>query len=173
VGTAELDETNTAANVQIGDSEISLNLPPDLPAGIVGVQVKHVLEIGSPPSKRKGWESNVVPFVLQPKITQSQVIPATATTLRLLRLDVVPKVGPRQDAVLYLNQINVAGGQPPKSYSIDAAPRPAGSAPTGTIEFPIKDVAAGTYVVRVQVDGAESPLDFDPSQGYIGPKVPL
>jgi hypothetical protein len=171
VGTAELDETNTAANVQIGDSEISLNLPPDLPAGIVGVQVKHVLEIGSPPSKRKGWESNVVPFVLQPKITQD-VVSGTGTS-RLLRLDVSPKVGQRDDAVLYLNQINVSGGQPPQSYSIDAAPRPAGSAPTATLEFPIASISGGTYLMRVQINGAESPLGFDPNQGYTSPTVVL
>jgi hypothetical protein len=173
VGTAELDETNATSNVQITDSEISLNLPPDLPAGIVGVQVKHVLDIGSPPSKRKGWESNVVPFVLQPKITNKQVISATSTTVRRLRVDVSPNVGPRQEGVLYLNQINVSGGQPPQSYSIDAAPRPAGSAPTATLEFAIGDVSGGTYLMRVQINGAESPLDFDPSQGYTGPTVVL
>jgi hypothetical protein len=32
-------------------------------------------------------------------------------------------------------------------------------------------VAADEYFVRVQIDGAESPLDLDPASGGFGPKV--
>ncbi|HKR22687.1 MAG TPA: hypothetical protein VJS17_08840, partial [Pyrinomonadaceae bacterium] len=53
----------------------------------------------------------------------------------------------------------------------------AGDDETDTIEFIISNVAAATYLVRVQVDGAESPLERDTNNAsptfnqFIGPLV--
>jgi hypothetical protein len=44
------------------------------------------------------------------------------------------------------------------------------------VNAPVKSVAAGTYLLRVQVDGAESLLDPGPDPGdpkYVGPLVTI
>ncbi|MBK9014755.1 MAG: hypothetical protein IPM82_12115 [Saprospiraceae bacterium] len=41
---------------------------------------------------------------------------------------------------------------------------------TENISIPIGDVAFGTYLMRIQVDGAESPLEWDADTAqYIAP----
>jgi len=71
---------------------------------------------------------------------------------------VSPKVSPRQRAVLLLNEFG-AVSDTPQAYSFDARPR---SADRYTLRFRIRRVLPGDYLVRVQVDGAESPLVVDP-----------
>jgi hypothetical protein len=39
--------------------------------------------------------------------------------------------------------------------------------------FPIPDLAAGDYLLRVQIDGAESPLALDASGNYASPKLTI
>ena len=56
------------------------------------------------------------------------------------------------------------------SRPIEAIKRAPGSPATDQIDFPITGVEADEYLVRVQVDGAQSPLDFVAPQGYVGPK---
>ena len=71
--------------------------------------------------------------------------------------------------------------RPARAYSLDAPPNNGITAPaqedTATITFPLTGVATGSYLARVQVDGAESALIFDTTEGsptfnqFIGPKV--
>lgn len=180
LGATELDPADPALAMQVSDSRITFTLPPATRAGLRSLQVRHPIELGSPPTLRGGTESNVAVFMLQPRIQTDEngdysivVIPATSTTARLLRITVTPDVAPEQRVALYLNEINIAAGAQPHAYSIEAVTRPPDSAPTATLEFAIGDVAGGTYLVRVQVDGAESPLDFQEGQGYVAPAVPL
>jgi hypothetical protein len=86
--------------------------------------------------------------------------------------DVAPAVRAGQHAVLLLNELlaepvpvdAVAAG-----YSFRSAPL---TADTGTVTFDVDLVADGTYLVRAQVDGAESPLHVDTSTGrFDGPTV--
>ena len=63
----------------------------------------------------------------------------------------------------------------PRAYSF-AAPSRAGDSPAGPsseIDVPIAGVGAGTYLVRVQVDGAESPLGTDSAGIYASPAVTI
>jgi hypothetical protein len=87
-----------------------------------------------------------------------------------LNLTVDPEVGPDQRVVLVLNQ---TGSDDPASYTFVLAPRDAAST---TLTVPVTGVVAGTYLVRVMIDGAESPLTIsanplDPQ--YTGPTVTL
>ena len=50
-------------------------------------------------------------------------------------------------------------------------PGPPGASETITI--PISGVQAGSYLVRVQVDGAESPLGSDSTGQYVAPMVTI
>jgi hypothetical protein len=85
----------------------------------------------------------------------------------------VPPVEATQRATVYLNQVGVAPGVVPASYAIEAVPRAAGTPPVDDLDFALTGVLAGDYLVRVQVDGAESPLDHVEPQGYVSPRVTL
>jgi hypothetical protein len=145
----------------VSDSEITLALPPDIPAGIQGLQVLQRVSMGIPPQPHRGFESNVAAFVLRPTITAEN---ATST---LVTLKVDPNIHTGQRAVMLLNRQSAG---PPAAYSFTSPPAPA---ETDTLEFQISGVPAGAYFVRVQVDGAESPLDLDPASLSFGPRVTI
>jgi hypothetical protein len=84
--------------------------------------------------------------------------------------------------VLMLNEFNPNPGQPLqppgrllRGYNFEAAPRNQANTPdtSDTITIPIKNVAPGTYLVRLQVDGAESLLDADNNGRYNAPQVTI
>jgi hypothetical protein len=144
-------------------------IPSDLlRAGVQGVQVIHRLLMGTPPVEHRGFESNVVAFVLHPTITKdaadnyevgiSGVLPDTGGTRQgLVTVMLDPLVGTRQRVVLLLNERDPAA-PPAHAYSFEAQPR---AADTDQVEFQIRRVMPAAYLVRVQVDGAETGLEID------------
>ena len=146
----------------VTNSEIQATLPAGLTAGIHSLQVKHILQMGDPLADHPGFESNVAPFVLTPQIKQTGATawdiqssgPANAPDLKVR---VIPPITDRQRVWLLLN----AQGAP-DAYTFEAKPRAAGST-TDLPEFQTTPMASGTYFVRIQVDGADSPvtLPFD------------
>jgi hypothetical protein len=163
----------------VTDMEISLQLPPGLQAGVQGVQVVHQMLMGTPPVPHAGIESNVAAFVLHPSIMKDangnyeisiSNIQADAGNTKKAKITVKlnPKVVKQQRVLLLLND-HQPTSVPVKAYSFNAEPR---TSDTDTIEFLINMVEPGDYLVRVQVDGAESLLDVDANTGqYIDPKV--
>lgn len=171
------------------DTEILLPLTsPPVPAeairaGIIGVQVVQERMLGKPPALRRVLESNVVPFVLRPKVvsvtaenmkpdpvTSSSSEPISASTVSGdLRLQIEPPVGKRQRVVVLLNELllpSPPGSNPDGSalaYSFEVPSRNSPGAPecSGAIVTPIQHVLPRDYLVRVQVDGAESLLNLD------------
>ncbi len=175
VGGVDLSGTDlTASNEQIG-----LTLPSGLQAGITSVHVAHLLDIGTLPTLHQGLESNVAAFVLQPQITKTgpnyniQVLPEAGSTPRRLQITLNPAVGPDQRAYVLLNERNAPNTRSAFSFSFLAPPRPPASPPATQLTFPIPGVPAGTYLVRVNIDGAESPLDYVVLNGFILPAVVL
>ena len=85
----------------------------------------------------------------------------------------VPEVGASQRVVLLLNE---RAADKPDAYTFNA---PGRDADGHTVTIPIKDVKAAEYLVRVQVDGAESPLIVDTNPDsptfnqYIGPTLAI
>ncbi|MEM1309366.1 MAG: DUF4255 domain-containing protein [Cyanobacteria bacterium P01_C01_bin.70] len=81
-------------------------------------------------------------------------------------------VEPRQNTFLLLNKIDRTG----KTYIIRGERQ---TTDTTTLTFQLNEVLVGTYLVRVQIDGAESPLEVDTNkesntfEQYIGPTVTL
>jgi len=138
---------------------------PDFPAdqlraGVQGVQVLHRVQIRPPPMpSHRGFASNVAAFVLRPKVT-----PVSATAAEV-KLTVVPDVRAGQRVTLLLN---LAAGT--LAYTV---PADTPDADTSTIAVEIHDVEPGEYLVRLQVDGAESPLDLDPASPTFGPTVTI
>lgn len=122
-------------------------------------------------SLRVGWTSNPFPLVLRPQIDSTQQVD-DPDGVPHLEVTLIPDVDPRQRATLLLNQLNPAPGESPLSYVIDAPSR-SGSAAFDVVSFPIPDVEAGTYLIRVGIDGAESPLEVDANGTYDGPQVTI
>jgi hypothetical protein len=93
-----------------------------------------------------------------------------------LRIAFDPRVGRDQRVTLVLNEINMAPGAVTHAYTFNAPASnglAAGVVDTAAIEIPFSRVVAGTYVVRVQVDGAESILEQDAGGLFIEPRVVL
>ena len=162
---------------QINNRQITLPLSlfpaGTLRAGIQGVQVTHELLLGSPPTPHRGVESNVAPFVLHPTITGVDV-PNQDT----LSVTLDPRVGRKQRVVLFLNEQNVQTGQP-RAYRLQAPanngiPDTSNVEDTDVISFDIGDIVEpGDYLLRVQIDGAESLLEVDANGLYSGPAVTI
>ena len=155
----------------ISEKQIVLALPAGLRAGAHGLQIAQKMLLGTPPAPHRGFESNVATFVLRPRITLPIVKttvpdPAGGAPLPALQAALDVTVGKAQRAVLLLNA-TTAGGT---AYSFLAPPRAAdGSALT----VAIPGATAGQYFLRLQIDGAESPLDLDPASLNFGPTVTL
>lgn len=162
----------------IKDDEIIVPLPTGLKAGIQGVQVIHQRLMGSPPEPHQGVQSNVEAFVLSPQIENITLanIQGTGEELRSanIELQVIPDIQESQKVILLLNEF-IAGNAttPSHAYSFHATPPALTSppAPPDTITFQVNNIVAGDYLVRVMIDGAQSPLSTDNNGKYNAPQV--
>lgn len=147
-----------------------------LQAGIMGTRVVHgggQGKLGAPGSL--AIESNVFPVVLRPQIVQvdyqNQEGEGQEMREGALHITLDLTVGETQKAIVALNEWSVAQ---PENYLFAVPPRTENSA---NLTVPIRGVKPGQYLIRVQVDGAESALQSDddpqsPSYGwYVGPRV--
>jgi hypothetical protein len=82
-----------------------------------------------------------------------------------------PSVGNLQRVFLLLSEFNAPADRTPRAYSFRAPARSA--AETNTIVVRAADVIPGDYLLRVQVDGAESPLAADLNGAYVSPRVTI
>ena len=161
----------------LGDNEIKIvpgSQSAALRAGVQGVQVVHEIDLGDPPVAHRGVESNVAAFILHPTIT-SPTFPATASGT--FPLSFRPMVGRSQRVTLLLGESNPPTGTPGRAYSIAAPPEngitTAGQTETAAITFSLANVDPGDYLVRVQVDGAESSLGVDSAGRFNAPIVTI
>lgn len=166
----------SGSDLNVSDEQIAFDLPAGLRAGILSAQVAHLLDIGTPPTLHRGVESNVAAFVLQPLITKTganyniSIIPAGGVNPRRLRVMLDPEVAPAQRATILLNELSAPASRPAFSFTFEAEDH---TATTAQLTFAIPGVPAGTYLVRVRIDGAESPLDYVDPTGYVTPAVIL
>jgi hypothetical protein len=158
--------------LSVSDSQITLAIPPDLLAGVQGVQVLQKTLMGSPRTPHRGFESNVAAFVLRPILSAPAAVldsnSSAAVKLTDVTLNVVPHIGPGQRAILLLNSLPA---DPPAAYTSLTTVQAADS---GQVTLQFENVPSGTYLARLQIDGAESPLTVDPATGqYNGPTVSM
>jgi Pvc16 N-terminal domain len=154
------------------DARVTAALPVGLRAGVQSVQVKHELDFGTPNEPHRGFESNVAAFVLHPVFggfgTFTPPLPGgPAPYTGTVEVTVTPVPKREQRIVLLLNRTTLAD---PSSYSFTANRRTSDGDP---VVVPLDNLARGEYFVRVQVDGAVSPLDLDPTSVDFGPKVTI
>lgn len=171
------------AKPDTSDSQIIFQLPDTLQAGIQSVEILQEMLMGSPPLPHKGMSSNVKTFLLSPTIEL-----ASATNVTVLKTDfraanihikTKPAIGETQQITLLLNEF-VAGGAPPLSppssslaYSFQVKAKDCLN-PLDPLELiiPISGVKVNDYLVRIQVDTAESPVG--PGNGqYSSPKISI
>lgn len=170
-----------AVPARVTDKEVRVDLTDEdavdvaaLRAGVLPAQLVYrvALDPDDPvESLRVGWASNPFPLVLRPLVDATEQVDGAGGDPQL-EVTLLPDVGSRQRATLLLNQLNPAPGERPLSYVIDAPSR-SGDAASDVLSFAISDVAPATYLLRVQIDGAESPLETDASGTYNGPQVTI
>jgi hypothetical protein len=169
------------------DDQLVVPIPGQLRTGLQSVQVIHYRQLGDPPPRR-GIESNLAAFVLRPRIQSAGTTVATGPgggPVPAVNVTVDPPVGDTQRAVLLLNELSPMtsppasplSGERSASYSFPVPPRVPFSPPPGppgesaTLTVPIAGVKPATYLVRLQVDGADSPLTADPTGRFAAPTV--
>ena len=159
-------------NIKVGDAEItpqsisdteiviSLGDAPrqSLQAGVQPLQVLHYSTPSAIPVA-----SNACPFVLRPTLTSVQASdiegidddPRTGN----LQVSTHLPIGSGQRVVIALNEWSMDS---PAIYLFEAGPR---QSATTELTIPFNNVKPGEYLIRLQVDGAESQLgvDTDPS----------
>jgi hypothetical protein len=162
---------------KVSEKELRLNLSllpeeekQSLRAGVQQLCVLHPIVKLTPMEPDRAITSNVVPFVLCPQIVgKPEVLDLWGNEDDLyvaeFQVQVDLTIGRDQRVLLFLNE---RSNNNPVGYIFTAKPR---DEPIDTVVFPILDVKGGEYLVRVQIDGAESPLEVDGDSGYMGPCV--
>ncbi len=156
---------------------LTLVPPGVLRAGVQSLQVVHPgprLHVSGP---YRGIESNLAAFVLRPTISSISVSNVQAGGNDTRSADVTVEfnltVNPGQLVVLILNEWSV---ESPVACMFKASVR---QEEVNELTIPVDKVKAGEYLVRVQVDGAESLLntDTDPDSPtfnwFISPRITI
>ena len=133
--------------------------------------------MGVPPTPRLAGQSNVFPVVIQPELqpiaanaVHDMTIDADNLRSGGIRVSLEPPVGSRQQVTLMLNPVpGGAGG----TFVFEDERRDTPGAPdqTNDLDLPFTGVPAGSYLIRVTVDGAETPLTVNAGGQYSGPVV--
>ena len=187
---AGVDVTPPIDNVT--DTQITLALPADLRAGVQGMQVVQLMNMGTPPVPHRGVESNLAAFVIHPTINRNpdetpditvagNVPDPDGMISGTVTVRVTPTVAKKQRAVLLLSEIIPPlppSDEAPRAYTFDSTPHNQPDDPdvTDTLEFPISRVKPADYLVRIQIDGANSPLETSADADnplYIGPQITI
>jgi hypothetical protein len=149
---------------------VRVALPGSLRAGLASVQVVHDVPLGDPPTSRPGVgvESNVAAFIVTPVVISPS--PHTLDGSRMLTIALSPNVARDQRVVVLLGDV---------ALLVPARPE-AGPPTSATVAVAVPAAfPAGTHLLRVQVDGAMSPLTVDDTEGsmtfnqYVGPTVTI
>ena len=164
-------QTVTETEVHVQFSAIAPAARSQLRAGGPGIQVVRLETSQSEVLAELGVESNVLPFVLCPQIVAERGIELTdleqddesQRCSGQVSLQIDLSVERSQRVFLLLNGISSASSE---TYIFRAERR---STVTQQLTFPFHEVSAGRYLVRVQIDGAESPLSVDAQGQYASP----
>ncbi len=142
------------------DTQILLSLNEmtgaNLRAGVQDLQVIHRRQEGD---RVQQAESNVLPFVLRPRIQSIQVEHRSGrgNDLRSVSLSIHLnlRVGRTQRVVVLLNEWST---DHPKTYAFPIAAR---QEETDRLVLNLEEVYSSEYLVRIQIDGADSLLEVD------------
>jgi hypothetical protein len=143
--------------VQINENRITLPVPAVAQfVGLQSVRIVHRPWDAAPGDAGNEVESNLASFVLHPKVAGANLAGTT------LSVDVTPAVDQAQRADVLLDQLGVDVPAFHQLRHLDFA----GESAT-TLQFDLTGIAAGTYGVRVRVDGAASLMEIDQDTGAV------
>jgi hypothetical protein len=176
-----LDAIDTQVRFKVDEPPFQ---PDTLRAGVHGVQVVQRIPMGTPQADHIGFESNVAAFILRPAISVSETPVSTSVDSNMvtwyetdLTVQFTPKVGLNQHVLLFLNEYNPPSNRAAYAYQYDLTPIPFPPGPPLTsLTVHVKISTPADFLVRVQVDGAESVLDpgSDPLHPFFNaPKVTI
>jgi Pvc16 N-terminal domain len=153
-----LDGPQLLTPAAVADQAVTVQLPagPPLPAGIAAVSAQLTAADGST------LASNSVPLALVPVLTNTAPLSAKLTNgAAIVQVTCAPPVLATQTVQLVLNEQLVAG------------PPAAGPEPRSSLSFALQGFTAGSYLVRLRVDGQDSiPVlagltSYDPNQRLV------
>jgi Pvc16 N-terminal domain len=163
----DVDGDEAAVDEVLADSLV-VTPPAGLRAGAHSVQIRHGVEIGAGAEPHLVFSSNPAPFILQPSITGILVEDVRGTgpdpRSATITVSVEPSVG--ADQVVTLDLMTAEG-------VVAMAKAPPRTVDADEVVFAVEGVAAGDYVFRIRVDGAESPLETDEEGNPTGPEEPI
>ena len=140
--------TNASLQFVVPNVPAALNLSPPptpLPPGVYSLFVQV-----QPPGLSAPVSSNSLPLAIAPRITSA--LPASVSGASFtLNPTCSPALLPRQQVSLILG-----------SQEVSAVPF---QSPTTTPTFKFTNIAPGTYLVRLRVDGIDSPVTYTPAPG--------
>jgi Pvc16 N-terminal domain len=163
----------------IREDRLTLDLssvPEGLRAGTLALQVLHTSGPDDPPG---AFSSNTTSVTLRPVIvpeadsTGSKTVGGITYREGTMTVGVTPPVTRNQKVVLLLNETPPPAGRPARGYAIALPPGNGiaeGEEETDTLVIPYADIAAGAYLVRLEVDGAGSALETDAEGAFSGPR---
>lgn len=148
--------------------------------GIQSLQIVHSERKHSIIDPIRYIESNAMPLVLCPIVTEKNIkldkVRASWNQSYSAEITIIIEdltVDREQRVSLLMNEISNTN---PEAYVFPAKPR---KTETELLNFFVRDVKAGEYLIRVQIDGAESSLEIDEIQGsptfgqYYKPKLTI
>jgi hypothetical protein len=155
---------------EVKETQVTVKLPATIRAGAKGVQVIQVPvaqknSMGTLSSPQRSL-SNLAAFVLHPVITGTPTATGGAGVTSVT-LDIAPNIGLGQRAILILNNLAVT-----PAVTFTSAPVVSKS-DSSRVTIDISGVPAGSYLVRVQINGAESPLAAESTNKSSGPTVAM
>ena len=144
------------APAQVSGTRITLPVPAVAQVvGLQSVRIVHRPWDAAAGDASNELESNLASFALHPKVTG---VALSGTTLSV---DVTPAIGEAQRADVLLDQLFVDAPAFHQVRRLDFTGQ------TTTLQFDLTGIAAGTYGVRVRVDGAASLLEIDQDTGTV------
>ena len=175
---AEKTVTRTKVELELSDPYLYNKELSKLRAGVQSIQVVHLEKTLSVIDPIKKIESNALPIILCPKIVgKLKTANFRESWNNSYSLEVTVRVdltvAPNQRVSLLMNEI---AGKNPQDYIFPGKSR---EVETSLLNFLVRDVRAGEYLIRVQIDGAESYLEMDKDpksptyQHYYKPKLSI
>ena len=166
----------------VSGERIEVEVPAAARAGVTGLRVVHRRSMGDPATPRLAGQSSGFPVVVQPRLVSPPPVDVhdveidAETGLRSggVSVTVEPPVGSRQQVTLMLNAVPGGTGQ---SFVFEDERRDGEGEPEATseLDIPFAGVPAGSYLLRITVDGAETPLAVGTAGStlgqYVGPEV--
>jgi hypothetical protein len=156
--TVSFDSAAAVPAATVQGSCVRVVVPSTLQAGTHSIRVLRSVTFPSSTVPHPGFSSNPVPFQLVPVIQLPTVPPPPiqATQGNPLTLTLTPAVGVLQNAVVYIGD-----------QALPVPSRPL-SGPASSTQITVTvpaTIAAGTYPLRAEVDGAQSRLTLDTTMG--------